>query len=263
MEEKNKAFKEFIIEASADAKRFLDSLTSEANRLEYLNSKVESSNDSWQTILNTAKGVLDDADGDIHQVNELSEKIYKHEGIDEAYHECYSDLLSLNLIVKSCMLQAKRIEGFAMEIIGKYGVQIEGHTSGMVFEHYILDIPNYQEVIDYITSALISKEDKKDNFPEGEVASEEDAKLMEEKEIEPIDNDADDKKYIVGEVDDINDLPAKPQFNNSEYEFVKYDEEDQKMIIYYWDTYGEEWMDIQRQCSKEEYNESQYYFIYQ
>lgn len=115
MEEKNKAFKEFIIEASADAKRFLDSLTSEANRLEYLNSKVESSNDSWQTILNIAKCVLDDADGDIHQVNELSEKIYKHEGIDEAYHECYSDLLSLNLIVKSCMLQAKRIEGFAME----------------------------------------------------------------------------------------------------------------------------------------------------
>lgn len=255
MEEKNKAFKEFIIEASADAKRFLDSLTSEANRLEYLNSKVESSDGSWKTILNTAKGVLDDADGDVHQVNELSEKIYKHEGIDEAYHECYADLLSLNLIVKSCMLQAKRIEGFAMEIIGKYGVRIEGHTSGMVFEHYILDIPNYQEVIDYITSALIPKEDKKDNLPEGEVASEEDVELMEEKEIEPIDNDTDYKKYIVGEVDDINDLPAKPQFNNSEYEFVKYDEEDQKMITYYWDTYGEEWMDIQRQCSKEEYNE--------
>ncbi len=256
MEEKNKAFKEFIIEASADAKRFLDSLTSEANRLEYLNSRVESSEGSWQTILNTAKGVLDDADGDVHQVNELSEKIYKHEGIDEAYHECYADLLSLNLILKSCMLQAKRIEGFAMEIIGKYGVRIEGHTSGMIFEHYILDIPNYQEVIDYIKSALTPKEDKKDNLPEGEVASEEDVKLMEEKEVDPIDDDdSEDKEYIVGEVDGYEDLPAKPQFNDHEYEFVKYDEENQKMITYYWDIYGEEWTDIQRQCSKEEYKD--------
>lgn len=256
MEEKINAFKNFIIEKSADAKRCLDALTSEANRLEYLNSRIGTSEDGWKTILESAKGVLNDSDGDIHYVNKLSEEIYKHEGIEEAYHECYADLLSLNLILKSCMLQAKRIEGFAMEIIQKYGVRIEGHTSGMTFEHYILDIPNYREVIEYISNALTPKENKKDDLPKGEVASEEDVKLMEEKEVDSInDIESDDKEYIVGEVDGYDDLPAKPQFNNHEYEFVKYDEEDQKMITYYWDIYGEEWTDIQHQCSKEEYKE--------
>ena len=170
-------FKEYLDSKNHDASALLESLTSEADRLDELEHQIKNMDD-YEHFLKVAKAITDDAQGDIDHINVISDEIFNHSNREEFYSDCYMEFLTINFTLKCCACQATRIEDTSKHIVNKYGVILQ-HVHGMEFNKIIAVLPNFNDVIEYIAECNGKKNDQ--------TVTPEDEKLMIEKEVEDLD----------------------------------------------------------------------------
>ena len=170
-------FKEYLNSKNQEATILLESLTSEADRLDELEHQIKNMDD-YENFLKAAKAITDDAQGDIDHINGISDEIFNHINRDEFYSDCYVEFLTTSFSLKCCGNLANRIEDTAKRIVNKYGVILQ-HVHGMEFNKIIAVLPNFNDVIEYIAECNGKKNDQ--------TVTPEDEKLMIEKEVEDLD----------------------------------------------------------------------------
>lgn len=232
-------FKLYLTDKNLEATKLLDSMTSEADRLKYLDDQIQNIN-GYEHFLKAAKAIADDAQGDINHLNHLSDELFNHENRDEFYGDCYMEFMTINFALKSCAYQAARIEETAKHIANKYGVLFQyGH--GMEFVKIIVVVPNFNDVIEFIAECNGKKNDQ--------IVTPEDKELMIEKEVEDLDipNGYDyDHDHVIGIVDGKEDLPKHPYTFDIHQVYVSYDKDTNTVTTWCFDHllmdwHGEPW----------------------
>ena len=232
-------FKLYLTDKNLEATKLLDSMTSEADRLKYLDDQIQNIN-GYDHFLKAAKAIADDAQGDIDHLNHLSDELFNHENRDEFYGDCYMEFMTINFALKSCAYQAARIEETAKHIANKYGVLFQ-YGQGMEFVKIIVVVPNFNDVIEFIAECNGKKNDQ--------IVTPEDKELMIEKEVEDLDipNGYDyDHDHVIGIVDGKEDLPKHPYTFDIHQVYVSYDKDTNTVTTWYFDHllmdwHGEPW----------------------
>ena len=101
-------FKEYLNSKNQEATILLESLTSEADRLDELEHQIKNMDD-YEHFLKVAKAITDDAQGDIDHINVISDEIFNHSNREEFYSDCYMEFLTINFTLKCCACLATRI----------------------------------------------------------------------------------------------------------------------------------------------------------
>ena len=227
-------FKEYLNSKNHEATILLESLTSEADRLDELEHQIENMDD-YEHFLKTAKAITDDAQGDIDHINGISDEIFNHSNRDEFYSDCYMEFLKINFTLKCCACQATRIEDTTRHIVNKYGIILQ-HVHGMDFVKIVAVVPNFNDVIEFIAECNGKKNDR--------IVTPEDKELMIEKEVEDLDipNGYDyDHDHVIGIVDGKEDLPKHPYTNNVHYVYVSFDKDTSMVTTWYFDHLLMDW----------------------
>ena len=232
-------FKLYLTDKNLEATKLLDSMTSEADRLKYLDDQIQNIN-GYEHFLKAAKAIADDAQGDIDHLNHLSDELFNHENRDEFYGDCYMEFMTINFALKSCAYQAARIEETAKHIVNKYGIILQ-HVHGMEFVKIIAVVPNFNDVIEFIAECNGKKNDQ--------IVTPEDKELMIEKEVEDLDipNGYDyDHDHVIGIVDGKEDLPKHPYTFDIHQVYVSYDKDTNTVTTWCFDHllmdwHGEPW----------------------
>ena len=232
-------FKLYLMDKNLEATKLLDSMTSEADRLKYLNDQIQNIN-GYEHFLKAAKAIADDAQGDIDHLNHLSDELFNHENRDEFYGDCYMEFMTINFALKSCACQATRIEDTTKHIVNKYGIILQ-HVHGMEFVKIIAVVPNFNDVIEFIAECNGKKNDQ--------IVTPEDKELMIEKEVEDlyIPNGYDyDHDHVIGIVDGKEDLPKHPYTFDIHQVYVSYDKDTNTVTTWCFDHllmdwHGEPW----------------------
>ena len=261
-------FKLYLTDKNLEATKLLDGMTSEADRLKYLDDQIQSK-DGYGYFLKAAKAIADDAQGDIDHLNHLSDEVFNHPDRDEFYGDCYMEFMTINFALKSCAYQAARIEETAKHIANKYGVLFQ-YGQGMEFGKIIVSIPNFDDVINFITECDEKKKDQ--------MVTPEDTKLMVEKEVEDLDipdgepysvdesdipdhdskfdgkqirfakndgsTDEDDYDHVIGVVDGREDLPKHPYTNDIHQVYVSYNKDTNMVTTWYFDHLLMDWKGV-------------------
>lgn len=232
-------FKLYLTDKNLEATKLLDSMTSEADRLKYLDDQIQNIN-GYEHFLKAAKAIADDAQGDIDHLNHLSDELFNHENRDEFYGDCYMEFMTINFALKSCAYQAARIEETAKHIANKYGVLFQ-YGQGMEFVKIIVVVPNFNDVIEFIAECNGKKNDQ--------IVTPEDKELMIEKEVEDLDipNGYDyDHDHVIGIIDGKEDLPKHPYTFDIHQVYVSYDKDTNTVTTWCFDHllmdwHGEPW----------------------
>lgn len=232
-------FKLYLTDKNLEATKLLDSMTSEADRLKYLDDQIQNIN-GYEHFLKAAKAIADDAQGDIDHLNHLSDELFNHENRDEFYGDCYMEFMTINFALKSCAYQAARIEETAKHIANKYGVLFQ-YGQGMEFVKIIVVVPNFNDVIEFIAECNGKKNDQ--------IVTPEVKDLMIEKEVEDLDipNGYDyDHDHVIGIVDGKEDLPKHPYTFDIHQVYVSYDKDTNTVTTWCFDHlimdwHGEPW----------------------
>ena len=245
-------FKEYLNSKNQEATILLESLTSEADRLDELDHQIENMDD-YERFLKAAKAITDDAQGDIDHINGISDEIFNHSNRDEFYADCYMEFLKINFTLKCCACQATRIEDTTRHIVNKYGVILQ-HAHGMEFVKFIFVVPNFNDVIAFIAECNGKKNDQ--------IVTPEDKELMIEKEVEDLDipeadskfvgkhirfaeiddsSDEDEHDHVIGVVGGKEDLPKHPYTNNVHYVYVSFDKDTSMVTTWYFDHLLMDW----------------------
>ncbi len=246
-------FKQYLTDKNLEATKLLDGMKSEADRLAYLDSKIMNL-DGYEHFLKAAKGIADDAQGDIDHLNHLSDEVFNHKNRDEFYSDCYMEFMTINFALKSCVYQAARIEETAKHIANKYGVLFQ-YGQGMEFGKIIVSIPDFDDVANFITECNQKKE--------AQLVTPEDEKIMQEKEVEDLDIPEDDSKFagknirfaeddgstddddydhVIGVIDGPDDLPKHPYTNDIHQTYASFDEKTKIVTNWYYDSLVHHWM---------------------
>ena len=234
-------FKEYLNSKNQEATILLESLTSEADRLDELERQIENMDD-YEHFLKAAKAITDDAQGDIDHINVISDEIFNHSDCDEFYSDCYMEFLTINFTLKCCACQATRIEDTSKHIVNKYGVILQ-HVHGMEFNKIIAVVPDFDDVISFISER---------NGKNDQIVTPEDKKVMVEKEVEDLDipngeNDVStydyDHDHVIGIVDGKEDLPKHPYINDIHQVYVSYDKDTNTVTTWYFDHLLMDWKD--------------------
>ena len=232
-------FKEYLNSKNQEATILLESLTSEADRLDELEHQIKNMDD-YEHFLKVAKAITDDAQGDIDHINVISDEIFSHSNRDEFYSDCYMEFLKINFTLKCCASQATRIEDTTKHIVNKYGIILQ-HVHGMAFVKIIAIVPNFNDVIEFIAECNGKKNDQ--------IVTPEDKELMIEKEVEDLDipNGYDyDHDHVIGIVDGKEDLPKHPYTFDIHQVYVSYDKDTNTVTTWCFDHllmdwHGEPW----------------------
>ena len=232
-------FKLYLTDKNLEATKLLDSMTSEADRLKYLDDQIQNIN-GYEHFLKAAKAIADDAQDDIDHLNHLSDELFNHENRDEFYGDCYMEFMTINFALKSCAYQAARIEETAKHIANKYGVLFQ-YGQGMEFVKIIVVVPNFNDVIEFIAECNGKKNDQ--------IVTPKDKELMIEKEVEDLDipNGYDyDHDHVIGIVDGKEDLPKHPYTIDIHQVYVSYDKDTNTVTTWCFDHllmdwHGESW----------------------
>ena len=233
-------FKEYLNSKNQEATILLESLTSEADRLDELEHKIKNMDD-YEHFLKAAKAITDDAQGDIDHINVISDEIFSHSNRDEFYSDCYMEFLTISFALKCCGNLANRIEDTAKHIVNKYGVILQ-HVHGMEFNKIIAVLPDFNDVIEYIAECNGKKNDQ--------IVTPEDKELMIEKEVEDLDipngeNDVStydyDHDHVIGIVDGKEDLPKHPYTNDIHQVYVSYDKDTNTVTTWCFDNFLMDW----------------------
>lgn len=232
-------FKLYLTDKNLEATKLLDSMTSEADRLKYLDDQIQNIN-GYEHFLKAAKAIADDAQGDIDHLNHLSDELFNHENRDEFYGDCYMEFMTINFALKSCAYQAARIEETAKHIANKYGVLFQ-YGQGMEFVKIIVVVPNFNDVIEFIAECNGKKNDQ--------IVTHEDKELMIDKEVEDLDipNGYDyDHDHVIGIIDGKEDLPKHPYTFDIHQVYVSYDKDTNTVTTWCFDHllmdwHGEPW----------------------
>lgn len=261
-------FKLYLTDKNLEVTKLLDSMTSEADRLKYLDDQIQNMN-GYEHFLKAAKAIADDAQGDIDHLNHLSDEVFNHENRDEFYGDCYMEFMTINFALKSCAYQAARIEETAKHIANKYGVLFQ-YGQGMEFGKIIVSIPDFDDAINFITECDEKKKDQ--------MVTPEDTKLMAEKEVENLDipdgepysvdesdipnhdskfdgkyirfakndgsTDEDDYDHVIGVVDGREDLPKHPYTNDIHQVYVSYNKDTNMVTTWYFDHLLMDWKGV-------------------
>lgn len=245
-------FKLYLTDKNLEATKLLDGMTSEADRLKHLDDLILNK-DGYAYFLKAAKAIADDAQGDIDHLNHLSDEVFNHENRDEFYGDCYMEFMTINFALKSCAYQAARIEETAKHIANKYGVLFQ-YGQGMEFGKIIVSIPDFDDVLNFITECDEKKKDQ--------MVTPDDTKLMVEKEVEDLDipdgdskfagkqirfaendgsTDEDDHDHVIGVVDGREDLPKHPYTNDIHQVYVSYNNDTNMVTTWYFDHLLMDW----------------------
>ena len=232
-------FKEYLNSKNHEATILLESLTSEADRLDELEHQIENMDD-YEHFLKAAKAITDDSQGDIDHINVISDEIFNHSNRDEFYSDCYMEFLKINFTLKCCACQATRIEDTTRHIVNKYGIILQ-HVHGMEFVKIVAIVPNFNDVIEFIAECNGEKNNQ--------IVTPEDKELMIEKEVEDLDipNGYDyEHDHVIGIVDGREDLPKHPYINDIHQVYVSYDKDTNTVTTWYFDHllmdwHGEPW----------------------
>lgn len=232
-------FKEYLNSKNQEATILLESLTSEADRLDELEHQIKNMDD-YEHFLKVAKAITDDAQCDIDHINVISDEIFSHSNRDEFYSDCYTEFLKINFTLKCCASQATRIEDTTKHIVNKYGIILQ-HVHGMSFVKIIAIVPNFNDVIEFIAECNGKKNDQ--------IVTPEDKELMIEKEVEDLDipNGYDyDHDHVIGIVDGKEDLPKHPYTFDIHQVYVSYDKDTNTVTTWCFDHllmdwHGEPW----------------------
>ena len=245
-------FKEYLNSKNQEATILLESLTSEADRLDELEHQIKNMDD-YENFLKAAKAITDDAQGDIDHINVISDEIFSHSNRDEFYSDCYMEFLKINFTLKCCACQATRIEDTTRHIVNKYGIILQ-HVHGMDFAKIVAVVPNFNDVIEFIAECNGKKKDR--------IVTPEDKELMIEKEVEDLDipeydskfsgkhilfseiddsSDEDEHDHVIGVVGGKEDLPKHPYTNNVHYVYVSFDKDTSMVTTWYFDHLLMDW----------------------
>lgn len=230
-------FKEYLNSKNQEATILLESLTSEADRLDELEHQIKNMDD-YEHFLKVAKAITDDAQGDIDHINVISDEIFSHNNRDEFYSDCYMEFLKINFTLKCCACQATRIEDTTKHIVNKYGIILQ-HVHGMEFVKIIAVVPNFNDVIEFIAECNGKKNDQ--------IVTPEDKELMIEKEVEDLDiPNGYDYDHVIGIVDGKEDLPKNPYTIDIHQVYVSYDKDTNTVTTWCFDHllmdwHGEPW----------------------
>lgn len=235
-------FKKYLDSKNQEATTLLESLTSEADRLDELEHQIKNM-DNYEHFLKAAKAITDDAQGNIVRINGISDEIFSHSDREEFYSDCYMEFLTINFALKCCGHQAIRIEDTAKHIVNTYGVILQ-HVHGMTFNKIITVLPDFNDVIEYIAACNEMKSDQ--------IATPEDEKLMIEKEVEDLDipvdkydysayEDENEHDHVIGVVGGKEDLPKHPYSNNVHYVYVSFDIVTSMVTTWYFDHLLMDW----------------------
>lgn len=264
-------FKQYLTDKNLEATKLLSGMTSEADRLKYLDDHIINM-DGYEHFLKAAKSIADDAQGDIDHLNQLSDEVFNHPNRDEFYGDCYMEFMTINFALKSCAYQAARIEETAKHIVNKYGVLFQ-YGQGMEFGKIIVSIPDFDDVINFITECDEKKKDQ--------IVTPEDVKLMIEKDTEDLDisdaevlldepdyvdesdipdhdskfagknirfaeddgsTDDDDYDHVIGVIDGPEDLPKRPYTNDIHQVYASFDEKTKIVTSWYYDQLVHQWL---------------------
>ena len=257
-------FKEYLDSKNHDASALLESLTSEADRLDELEHQIKNMDD-YEHFLKVAKAITDDAQGDIDHINVISDEIFNHSNREEFYSDCYMEFLTINFTLKCCACQATRIEDTSKHIVNKYGVILQ-HVHGMEFNKIIAVVPDFDDAINFISEC---------NGKNDQTVTPEDAKIMIEKEVDDLDipdgepycidesdppeanskfagkhirfaeiddsSDEDEHDHVIGVVGGKEDLPKHPYTNNVHYVYVSFDKDTSMVTTWYFDHLLMDW----------------------
>ena len=257
-------FKEYLDSKNHDASALLESLTSEADRLDELEHQIKNMDD-YEHFLKVAKAITDDAQGDIDHINVISDEIFNHSNREEFYSDCYMEFLTINFTLKCCACQATRIEDTSKHIVNKYGVIFQ-HVHGMEFNKIIAVVPDFDDAINFISEC---------NGKNDQTVTPEDAKIMIEKEVDDLDipdgepycidesdppeanskfagkhirfaeiddsSDEDEHDHVIGVVGGKEDLPKHPYTNNVHYVYVSFDKDTSMVTTWYFDHLLMDW----------------------
>lgn len=257
-------FKEYLDSKNHDASALLESLTSEADRLDELEHQIKNMDD-YEHFLKVAKAITDDAQGDIDHINVISDEIFNHSNREEFYSDCYMEFLTINFTLKCCACQATRIEDTSKHIVNKYGVILQ-HVHGMEFNKIIAVVPDFDDAINFISEC---------NGKNDQTVTPEDEELMIEKEVEDLDipdgepysidesdppeadskfagknirfaeiddsSDEDEHDHVIGVVGGKEDLPKHPYTNNVHYVYVSFDKDTSMVTTWYFDHLLMDW----------------------
>lgn len=257
-------FKEYLNSKNQEATILLESLTSEADRLDELEHQIKNMDD-YEHFLKVAKAITDDAQGDIDHINVISDEIFNHSNREEFYSDCYMEFLTINFTLKCCACQATRIEDTSKHIVNKYGVILQ-HVHGMEFNKIIVLVPDFDDVINFISER---------NGKNDQTVTHEDEKLMIEKEVEDLNipdgepycidesdppeanskfagkhirfaeiddsSDEDEHDHVIGVVGGKEDLPKHPYTNNVHYVYVSFDKDTSMVTTWYFDHLLMDW----------------------
>ena len=227
-------FKEYLNSKNHEATILLESLTSEADRLDELEHQIENMDD-YEHFLKAAKAITDDAQGDIEHANSISDEIFSHSDREEFYPDCYMEFLTISFALKRCGNLANRIEDTAKHIVNKYGVILQ-HVHGLEFNKIIAVLPDFNDVIEYIAVCNEMKSDQ--------IVTPEDKKVMVEKEVDDLDipNGYDyDHDHVIGIVDGKEDLPKHPYNIDIHQVYVSYDKDTNTVTTWYFDHLLMDW----------------------
>ena len=245
-------FKQYLTEKNLEATKLLDGMTSEADRLKYLDDRIINM-DGYEHFLKAAKSIADDAQGDIDHLNHLSDEVFNHPNRDEFYSDCYMEFLSISFALKTCAYQAARIEEISKHIANKYGVLFQ-YGQGMEFDKIVVSIPDFDEVSNSITEY--------NEKQKGQVVTPEDQELMQEKEVDDLDipeedeskfagknirfaeddgsTDDDDYDHVIGIIDGPEDLPKRPYTNDIHQVYIS-DKKNGLVATWYYDHLANKW----------------------
>lgn len=258
-------FKEYLDSKNKEVTTLLESLASEANRLDELEHQIKNMDD-YEHFLKAAKAITDDAQGDIVHINAISDEIFSHSDREEFYSDCYMEFLTISFALKCCGNLTNRIEDTAKHIVNKYGVILQ-NVHGMEFNKIIAVLPDFNDVIEYIAVCNEMKNDQ--------IVTPEDAKIMIEKEVDDLDipdgepycidesdppesdskfagkpirfaeiddsSDEDEHDHVIGVVDGKEDLPKHPYTNNIHYVYVSFDKDTSMVTTWYFDHLLMDW----------------------
>lgn len=244
-------FKEYLDSKNHDASALLGSLTTNADCLNELESQIKNT-DEYERILKVAKVITDDAQNDIAHLNAISDEVFNHSNREEFYSDCYMEFLTINFTLKCCACQATRIEDTSKHIVNKYGVILQ-HVHGMEFNKIIAVVPDFDDVINFISER---------NGKNDQIVTPEDEELMIEKEVEDLDipeadskfsgkhirfaeiddsSDEDEHDHVIGVVGGKEDLPKHPYTNNVHYVYVSFDKDTSMVTTWYFDHLLMDW----------------------
>lgn len=257
-------FKEYLNSKNQEATILLESLTSEADRLDELEHQIKNMDD-YEHFLKVAKAITDDAQGDIDHINVISDEIFNHSNREEFYSDCYMEFLTINFTLKCCACHATRIEDTSKHIVNKYGVILQ-HVHGMEFNKIIAVVPDFDDAINFISEC---------NGKNDQTVTPEDAKIMIEKEVDDLDipdgepycidesdppeanskfagkhirfaeiddsSDEDEHDHVIGVVGGKEDLPKHPYTNNIHYVYVSFDKDTSMVTTWYFDHLLMDW----------------------